>query len=414
MRLSRLIAIAGALLIASSCGGALRTDQDTILDSGVPTDAMADSSESEANVDDGVDVTSEASTPDASSVWALAAQMPKARAGHTSALVGGTVIVAAGGTSLQSLVDTLSYDPTAGSWTPAKDMPTARSAHCAVVLPDDRVLIAGGIPVGGKFTSPTAAAEIFDPKKQDWTPAGSGMNQPRYWHDCVLLPGGAVLAAGGMAQTFPGPVATATTEVFEPSIGWTMAGPMLAARFGHTATSLPDGRVLIAGGVDASQQVLATAEVFDPKSGGTVATGSLALPRWRHRAVVLQDGNVLVVGGSNSVTDPLGDAELYHPAQGTWSAAGSTAVPRTAMTLTLLPSGSVLVAGGNDALGPVGSAELFDPSVSSWSSAGTMAVARSAHAAALLPSGQVLVTGGWTAGVPSPTSSAELFDPSAL
>ncbi|MCB9868151.1 MAG: hypothetical protein H6816_16115 [Phycisphaerales bacterium] len=414
MRLSRLIAIAGSLLAASSCGGSSRTDQDTVLDSGVSTDAMADSSDSEANVDAGADATSEASTPDASSVWAVAAQMPQARAGHTSALVGGAVIVAAGGDSFQSLVDALSYDPTAGSWTPAKDMPTARGGHCAVVLPDGRLLIAGGIPVGGMFTSPTAATEIFDPKKQDWAPPGSGMNQPRHSHECALLPGGAVLAAGGFVQAPPLPVATASTEVFEPSKGWTMVAPMLSERIGHTATSLPDGRVLIAGGADKTQQFLATAEVFDPKSGGFIATGSLAVPRAEHRAVALQDGNVLVVGGWSSLTDPLYDAELYDPAQGTWSAAGSMAVARTVMTVTLLPSGKVLVIGGNDAQGPVASAELFDPSLSSWSSAGAMAVARADHAAALLPSGQVLVTGGWTTGVPSPTNSAELFDPSAL
>ncbi len=78
---------------------------------------------------------------------------------------------------------------------------------------------------------------------------------------------------------------------------------------------------------------------------GLGATGSLATARADHTATLLPNGKVLVAGGSSCV---LASAELYDPASGTWTATGSLATARDLHTATLLPNGKVLVAGGFD------------------------------------------------------------------
>jgi N-acetylneuraminic acid mutarotase len=123
---------------------------------------------------------------------------------------------------------------------------------------------------------------------------------------------------------------------------------MAVPRALHTATLLPDGRLLVAGGLDASQRVFASAEVFDPSDGTWQSTGSMAKPRIFHTATLLPDGKVLVVGGFGGGFDALGSAEVYDPASGEWSQVGGMAVRRAFHTATLLPDGRVLVAGGGE------------------------------------------------------------------
>ena len=95
-------------------------------------------------------------------------------------------------------------------------------------------------------------------------------------------------------------------------------------------------------------------------------TGSMTTPRFLPTATLLPSGKVLVAGGLSGAGSPLASAELYDPAAGTWSATGSMATGRTFHTATLLPSGKVLVAGG---AGPdvLASAELYDPVTGTWS-----------------------------------------------
>ena len=76
-------------------------------------------------------------------------------------------------------------------------------------------------------------------------------------------------------------------------------------------------------------------------------TGSLNTARFHHTATLLPDGRVLVVGGESG-HDPLASAELYDPATGTWSDTGSLRTARDSHTATLLPNGMVLVAGGRE------------------------------------------------------------------
>ena len=202
-----------------------------------------------------------------------------------------------------------------------------------------------------------------------------------------------------------------------PCLGqnWTATGNLGAVRWVHTATLLPNGKVLVAGGADNSGKVLATAEIYDPASGTWTATASLATARNGHTATLLPNGKVLVVGGNNENNIFFTSAELYDPASGMWSAAGSLNQSRSSHTAILLNNGKVLVAGGNRNSGPVATAELFDPGSGpngTWTAAGSLNTARYIHTATLLANGKVLVVGGIDSTF-NPTASAELFDPAS-
>ena len=126
-----------------------------------------------------------------------------------------------------------------------------------------------------------------------------------------------------------------------------ITGDLLTAREWHTATLLPNRKVLVAagGGYD-GYPALASAELYDPATGMWTATGSLATARWDHTATLLPNRQVLVAGGTNYTAGVLASAELYDPATGTWTATGSMTTARESHTATLLPNGQVLVAGG--------------------------------------------------------------------
>jgi len=161
-----------------------------------------------------------------------------------------------------------------------------------------------------------------------WDFTGS-LHTARYYHTATLLSDGRVLVAGGTGarpETFPYP-GIASTELYDPGTGtWTVTGNLNAGRLLHTATLLPNGRVLVAGGWPdhTHNGIMASAELYDPATGTWTRTGSMNVGRAAHTATLLFNGKVLVVGASRGFPN---SAELYDPATGNWSFTGSTVTP---------------------------------------------------------------------------------------
>jgi len=331
--------------------------------------------------------------------WTVARSQGTARPQQTNTLLANGQVLSAGGivdcsANCSSSSAAELYDPATGAWSAATGMATARANHVAVRLANGKVLVAGG------HVRPvllTTTCELYDPETGAWSPTGS-LATPRQFHQAALLPAGNVLIMGGLAIDYN---PTASAELYDPLAGtWSSAGRMNTPRFLHTTTLLPNGRVLVAGGSDTGGgeplRPVRSAELYDPSSGTWTATGALGLARFGHTATLLPDGRVLVVGGFDAGAKAIERPELYNPATGQWSPATATTA-RTLHTATLLPNGKVLVAGGNDSV-VFKSAEVFDPASGSWTPAAELREGRTDHTAVLLADGRVLVSGGIATG----------------
>ncbi|HXL79282.1 MAG TPA: kelch repeat-containing protein [Pyrinomonadaceae bacterium] len=218
----------------------------------------------------------------------------------------------------------------------------------------------------------------------------SNMTAARSGHTATLLPNGQVLIAGGMERNG---VLFRSAELYDPTTGrFTAANQsMNTQRVGHSATPLRNGKVLIAGGWS-SQGLLATAELYDPGAGVFTPTGSMSVARGDFTATLLASGDVLVAGGENS--GALLSAEIYDPATGQFTQTGNMNAGRTMHTAVLLSDGRVLVAGGGAYQHPLATAELYNATSGTFTVTGSMTVPRYKQAALLLADGNVLVVGG--------------------
>ena len=304
--------------------------------------------------------------------------------------------------------------PGLGSWSPAGELPWAHShfgaAGTATPLADGRVLVAGG---GNAALTARAEAALFDPRTGAWSVTGS-LIEGRRIHSTVRLADGTVLVAGGQRGPVSSPLqALASAELYDPATGvWSQTGAMGQARYGHSATLLTDGRVLVAGGhyvrSPRSNGALHSAELYDPGTRTWTPTGPMTDARYSHPAIPLPDGQVLVVGGYVPFTHGYGaglaHCELYQPTTGQWVPAGTMSTPRHSHRATLLADGTVLVSGGGDPgaaadggrFNPYSRAttERYDPVADTWTPDTPMPTGRTHHRAVLLPSGRVLVAGG--------------------
>ena len=311
---------------------------------------------------------------------------------------------------------TLSAAPTATAQSPGTfagtgEMSAARSQHTATLLFDGQVLIAGGSATAslGSPTTIFRSAEVYDPSAGTFRVAGT-MATARRMHTATLLPDNRVLIVGGYGDGG----ALASAELFEPASGtFSATGSLRSARGGHTAILLSTGAVLVIGGYGwRAYPDIAPAEIYDPVSGEFRAAGAyvgrggcdFCAP-----AVLLHDGTVLFAGQSPS--------QLYDPQSDSFTANGLLSFePSGAVVLT---NGEVLFAGGAP-LGRVASAELYKPATRAYARTGDMASRRVSHTLTPLPDGSALAAGGETDSCSGNTcyfagslASAELYDPSA-
>ena len=259
-----------------------------------------------------------------------------------------------------------------------------------------------------------ACAMLFSAAKEEGSLTAVGkMHELRGSHTATLLPNGKVLVAGGFKKdrTYS-QIYFKSAELFDPRTQiFELTGNLNASRCGHTATLLANGKVLIVGGGD--DRPLSSAEIYDPQTERFTSVGEMAVPRQGHTATLLTDGNVLIVGGTQ---DAYHGAELFNAKTMRFESTGLPRFIRLAHSATLLPDGRVLVVGGavNEERGHkvLQSAEIYDPKKREFAATGKMSMVRYKHAAAMLPDGSVFIIGGsdehdWD----GQYKSAEIFDP---
>jgi|SRR5579872_1643096 len=304
------------------------------------------------------------------------------------------------------------FAQTPGTFTATGSMTMARFAHTATLLVDGRVLIAGGC-VKDQFGDPTFcnaatdSAELYDPITRTFTATGN-MITPRWSHTATLLPDGRVLIAAGHGDGgSDGNLATA--ELYDPSTGaFAPTGNMTtpSAHDTNTATLLSNGQVLITG-------CCLRAELYDPATGTFTAAGNMTTPTPWATATLLPDGRVLLATAFFPPT-------LYDPHKGVFTLTSSPSI--TPGKATLLTNGKVLIARSwSDDPGPNSLAELYDASNDTFDVTGNMTARRANHTATVLPDGKVLITGGSSGASDTSTGaisffccvpSAELYDTS--
>jgi hypothetical protein len=287
------------------------------------------------------------------------------------------------------------YDPGTGRFAPTGSMNTKRVGHIAVLLRNGKVLIIGGTNhEEGTLTS----AEIYDPATGAFTLTGSKKEKGAQF--ATVLSDGKVLVAGAEKM-----------ELYDPATGSFSNTGSITTEPLSTATLftlLKDGKLLFTGSVTASETPMAKAELYDPTSGALTATGNMSTARAKHAATVLPDGRVLLTGGieRGSAEGRTTSAEIYDPARGTFSATQSMKLARFKLqnATVLLPNGKVLIAGGAQ------SAEVYDPAKGEFSVAsGSLDAAWFFATATLLQSGKVLIVGGYRRGVVS-TAGAWIYE----
>lgn len=253
--------------------------------------------------------------------------------------------------------------------------------------------------------------------------------EARAFHTILPVADERYLVVGGGSGTLFFPAAWKSTEIFDPATRTFSAGPSLTVeRALHTQTRLPDGRYLIAGGVDKANNTLASAEIFDPKTNRFTAVAAMPSPRMGHTASLASDGKVIVTGGltdmssaTNAVTSALRNIHIYDPATNNWTSGPSMRIPRSTHSAIALGNDRFLLIGGITwrqffffRIPSISrTCEIYDYASGRSSSTGSMASARALFGATRLKNGRVLVAGGLTGDITAggqTFASCELFD----
>jgi hypothetical protein len=328
--------------------------------------------------------------------WQLRQWMNLERGGHCAVLLkSGKVLVVGGYASSELVSDMELYDPETDSWEMLPDFWQGNSGHTATLLSSGRVLLVGGNSYS--YINPGLLTTCYI---YPWELSGTTQPPPikhaRRSHTATLLPNGQVMVAGGDGLDH---VSKTSVEIYDPVLNqWTDGPPLLVARAGHTATLLPSGDVLIVGGDANGVIVKSSAELYNPVTGIRRLVGTTAETISGHTATLKPNGTVVVVYRAK--------AQAFTIASETWSAATALLQTHTGHSATLLPSGDILIVGGNGT-----ACEVLEGDTNQARSFTPLLTPRSAHSATVLPSGQLLVAGGiMTAGTTYATSQCELVE----
>lgn len=337
-------------------------------------------------------------------------------AGGDSPCIGQIACPAAG---FQPLASAELYDPLTGAFAAAGSMALPRYGHQATLLADGTVLIVGNQNDSTGVSD--GRVERYDPSTGTFSVAGDigALACPDNWSIATLLPDGRVLIGRGCAP----PVSSGAATLYDPVAGtFSPTGAPVWVHNEPVASLLADGTVLIVEGRDFACEITGVGptqgptpcggdEIYNPTTGAFAATGAVSGDPYRGDppANLLPNGLILVAGGDGG-NDIVRSAELYDPSSGTFAPTANMSVSRVGQSATTLPDGTVLVAGGGSTnIGVASSVDLYLPFSGTFAPAGNMTLPRVGFASVLLNDGSLLLTGG----EPYP-QSAELYRPANL
>jgi hypothetical protein len=342
--------------------------------------------------------------------FSLTGSVEEARVGQVATpLADGTVLVAGGSAPFDGIHSVEVYDPAAKSFSSKSSfLKFARADHASAQLADGRLLLTGGEDFALNVLS---SAEIYDPTTGISSLTGS-MVQARHGHTATLLPNGNVLIVGGFIDgsvTGNGTTLASTAEIYNPVSGaFTLTASPIVARAYHTATLLPNGQVLIAGGatLGGSPSPTSTVELYEPVGQTfTQAKNMMSAVRYNHAAILMNDGRVLISDGltvAGSFGSGVGLDEIYDPNTPIFTQVGPKEVTTNP---TAQPTASILLQSGQVL---ADNQSIFNPgsnSLTTLTSLLNLQTLLQNYEFALLPGGQVLAT--------SNSYPTYLFDPVA-
>jgi len=300
----------------------------------------------------------------------------------------------------------------------AEPTPSGRENFGSVKLNDGRVLFAGGADDNG---NPIKRADIYDPATNKLHATGA-MVVPRCGPTATILPNGSVLIAGGATCSDSDALAPVRAlEIYDPASGtFRAAGDLSVPRFNLNVLLLKNGKVLIAQGYDVAHDLVSSAELYDPSAGIVQRAGSMTTPRCFGSETQLPGGQVLIAGGvrcDEPEQEAISAAEIYDPA-GQFGRVGPMSVARVCHSATVMKNGKVLIAGGASALAngvSLNSAEIYDPEKATFTPTGSMTKARTCPTAVLRDDGTIVVKGGHSQSAPdappADLTDSEIYDP---
>ena len=247
----------------------------------------------------------------------------------------GRVLVAGGTSSLLDAVSTITnvrnsteiFNPATGTWTVSANLGGFRMLPSLSLLPNGRVLAAGGLEVSFLFGIPlsagtTASCQSYNPATNSWAAAaampgartGHQFNQTTLQNGRVLMTGGMSVSVNITTQVITTTPLTNACTYDQATNTWT-SSTMATARSLHSATRLPDGRVVVCGGAQGSLTLPVAVdgvEVYSPVTNGWTSFAALPTPRMAHAAALLPDGTIALFGGQDAVGNTASVALLRY------------------------------------------------------------------------------------------------------